>query len=169
MGNSSKRVFGDSFNFKSLSRSPVNELGVVYLFGVLHDAFDFQIESIQSGFPDCIARRRIAEGRWEELRIEFEFKSKSFVTHGHDVEGVDIIVCWKHNWPDCPKHLRVIELSTFIRDAESLTHAIRGKRKPLSAWQLFAQKHRLAGRSFRDISRLWTQQKSTAGEAKPRR
>jgi len=52
-----KRTFGEKINFKSLSCAPINELGVVYLFGVLHDALDFKIESIQAGFPDCIARR----------------------------------------------------------------------------------------------------------------
>ena len=57
---SRKRVFGDKIGFKSLSCAPVNELGVVYLFGVLHDTFDFRIESIQSEFPDCIARRRVS-------------------------------------------------------------------------------------------------------------
>jgi hypothetical protein len=92
------RIFGDSLNFKSLSRAPVNELGVVYLFGVLHEVFDLEIESIQAGFPDCIARRKIAKGRWEELRIEFEFESKSFIAHGHDPSKADVIVCWIHNW-----------------------------------------------------------------------
>ena len=69
---SRKRVFGDKIGFKSLSCAPVNELGVVYLFGVLHDTFDFKIESIQSGFPDCVARRKKGQNRWEEVRIEFE-------------------------------------------------------------------------------------------------
>jgi hypothetical protein len=45
-----KRVFGDKVQFKSLSCAPVNKLGVVYLFGVLHDTFDFKIESI----PYCL-------------------------------------------------------------------------------------------------------------------
>jgi len=92
-----QRVFGDKVQFKSLSCAPVNELGVVYLFGVLHDTFDFQIESIQAGFPDCLARRRIGANRWEEVRIEFEYESRSFVAHRHDPTGVDVIVCWKHN------------------------------------------------------------------------
>jgi hypothetical protein len=62
-----KRIFGKKINFKSLSCAPVNELGVVYLFGVLHDSFDFKIESIQASFPDCIARRQISRDKWEEL------------------------------------------------------------------------------------------------------
>jgi len=94
-----KRIYGTKLDFKSLSCAPVNELGVVYLFGVLHDAFDFKIESIQSAFPDCIARRQVASGKWEELRIEFEYMSKSFYQHKHDPKRADIIVCWKHNWP----------------------------------------------------------------------
>ena len=64
-----KRLFGDKIAFNSLSCAPVNELGVVYLFGVLHDTFDFKIESIQSGYPDCLARRKIGNNRWEEVRI----------------------------------------------------------------------------------------------------
>ena len=39
------RVFGNKINFKSLSCAPVNELGVVYLFGVLlifNSCFTFQ-------------------------------------------------------------------------------------------------------------------------------
>lgn len=150
-----RRVYGDPLNFKSLSRKPVNEHGVIYLFGVLHKSFDLQVESIQSGFPDCIARRRVAEGRWEEVRIEFEYESKSFCAHGHDPDGADIIVCWKHNWSSCPDRIEVIELSSLLRDARALGDDIRAKRKPLSAWQLFAQRHRLAGRSFAEISSLW--------------
>ena len=87
-----RRVFGNRIDFKSLSCSPVNEHGVVYLFGVLHDTFDLQIESIQAGFPDCIARRKIGKNRWEEVRIEFEFKSKNFVAHKHDPDGADMII-----------------------------------------------------------------------------
>jgi hypothetical protein len=154
-----RRIFGDFLNFKSLSRAPVNELGVVYLFGVLHNVFDLEIESIQAGFPDCIARRKIAKGRWEELRIEFEFESKSFIAHGHDPAKADVIVCWIHNWRQCPKRIEVIELSSLVNDAESLSSEIRSSRKKLSEWQLFSQKHRLSGKSFAEISRLWKEQK----------
>ncbi|HWQ69538.1 MAG TPA: hypothetical protein VN494_06240 [Patescibacteria group bacterium] len=165
MPRTSRRVYGDSLSFKSLSRAPVNELGVVYLFGVLHDVFGLEIESIQAGFPDCIARRKVTEGRWEELRIEFEFESKSFLAHGHDPAQADIIVCWLHNWHDCPVGIEVIELSSMVKDAESLSREIRSSHKKLSDWQLFAQKHRLAGRSFSEISKLWKERKSLAGES----
>ncbi len=153
-----KRVFGDKVSFKSLSCAPVNELGVVYLFGVLHDTFDFRIESIQSGFPDCIARRRVAPNRWEELRIEFEYDSKSFLSHGHNPDAVDLIVCWIHNWKECPKGIEIIELSSLLGTAEQIDNQIK-KNRQLTAWQKFCQKKRLEGLDFGKIAELWKEQK----------
>jgi hypothetical protein len=153
-----KRIFGDKIAFKSLSCAPVNELGVVYLFGVLHDTFDFKIESIQAGFPDCVARRKVGANRWEEVRIEFEYDSRSFKAHGHDPAGVDVIVCWLHNWTECPKNIEIIELSTLLGDAEHIDSQIQTKRA-LTAWQKFAQQKRLEGKSFAEIALIWKEQK----------
>jgi hypothetical protein len=153
-----KRIFGDKVQFKSLSCAPVNELGVVYLFGLLHDTFDLKIESIQAGFPDCVARRRIAPNRWEEVRIEFEYESRSFISHGHDPTGVDVIVCWKHNWTNCPEEIEIIELSTLLGDVEQIDKEIKTEKK-LTAWQLFCQQKRLEGLAFSEAARLWREQK----------
>lgn len=170
-----KRIFGDKIAFKSLSCAPVNELGVVYLFGVLHETFDFKIESIQSGYPDCLARRKVGNNRWEEVRIEFEFDSRSFKAHGHDPSGVDVIICWKHNWRDCPKRIEVIELSSLLGDAEQIDNQIQRK-KALTEWQIFSQQKRLEGLTFTEIARLWKNQKNeekpnkaNAADAKKRR
>src|SRR5258708_23020756 len=54
-------------------------------------------------------------GQWQHVRIEFEFESKNFHYHGHDATKCDIIVCWKHNWPDKPEHLDVVELRQVVR------------------------------------------------------
>jgi len=157
---SRKRIFGDKVDIKSLSCSPVNELGVVYLFGVLHETFDMKIESIQSGYPDCIARRRIGNNRWEEVKIEFEFDSRSFKTHGHDPDHVDMIVCWKHNWHQCPKHIEIIELSSVLGVAEQIDTEIKSEKK-LNAWQEFCQKKRLEGiESFAEVAKLWNKEKA---------
>lgn len=152
-----KRIFGEKISFKSLSCAPVNELGVVYLFGVLHDTFDFKIESIQSGFPDCIARRKVGKDRWEEVRIEFEYDSKSYETHRHDPDNIDVIVCWKHNWEKCPKEIEVIELSTLIFDVEHIDRQVKITKK-LNAWQLFCRQKRLEGLNFSNIAKLWRNQ-----------
>jgi hypothetical protein len=39
----------------------------------------------------------------------------NFRDHGHPLTGCDVIVCWLHNWPDCPAHIEVLELSSFIK------------------------------------------------------
>lgn len=90
-----------------LQYAPKNEIGVVYLFAHVARKKQFRIEEIRPQFPDCIAYRR--SGDKEKLvRIEFEYKSSSFKAHGHDPKKCDCIVCWHHDWPDCP--LEVIEL-----------------------------------------------------------
>ncbi|HEY1939825.1 MAG TPA: hypothetical protein VGJ33_17975 [Candidatus Angelobacter sp.] len=40
--------------------------------------------------------------------------SRNFVTHGHDPKKCDVIVCWTHNWPECPEWIEVVELSREI-------------------------------------------------------
>jgi hypothetical protein len=35
--------------------------------------------------------------------------------HGHPLTGCYVIVCWHHNWPDCPAHIEVLEISTLIK------------------------------------------------------
>lgn len=159
MKSKKRRVFGPKINFKSLSCAPINEHGVVYLFGVLHEAFDFKIESVQAGFPDCIARRQIGKDRWEEIRIEFEFNSRSFLAHHHDPDGVDMIVCWKHDWSTCPEHIEVIELSSMIKNLESIAEEVKEPKK-LSAYNEFCRQKRLEGYSFQDISRQWSEHKA---------
>jgi hypothetical protein len=144
-----RRKIGKRINFRSLAHAPTNEQGVVYLFGMVHDKLDFTIESVQTGFPDCIARREMGDGRAERFRIEFEFESISFHRHRHDPDGADVIVCWKHNWPKCPDHLEVIEL------AEIIGYWANGEPASLSEYQRFCQRKRLDGFSFTQIAKLW--------------
>lgn len=53
--------------------------------------------------------------RHRRVRIEFEFESRNFRDHGHPSNGCDVIVCWRHNWPECPSNLEVVELSRVIQ------------------------------------------------------
>ena len=52
--------------------------------------------------------------KWEDVWIEFEFKSSHFKAHNHDINECDVIVCWEHDWKDCP--IEVIELRTKIME-----------------------------------------------------
>jgi hypothetical protein len=108
-------TYGDPIDFRGLRHEPVNEDGVVFLFGMVARELGYMVEAIQAGFPDCEAKRQIQPGKWQRVRIEFEFESRNFRDHGHSVDGCDMIVCWRHNWPDCPTHLEVVELANVIK------------------------------------------------------
>jgi hypothetical protein len=73
----------------------------------------YMVEAVQTGYPDCEAKRQVAKGKWERVRIEFEFESRNFRDLGHNPDECDIIVCWRNNWPDCP--IEVVELATEIK------------------------------------------------------
>lgn len=94
--------------------APANEQGVIILFGKLAERLGFLILALQTPFPDCTALRRTPSGNWEIVTIEFEFESKNFCYHRHDPAGCDFIVCWEHNWPDCPENLKVIALREHV-------------------------------------------------------
>lgn len=96
-----------------LRYAPHNEMGVVFLFAHLCRRMQLHVESVQAGFPDCIALQRVG-GKERRIRIEFEFRSSSFRAHGHPPEGCDWIVCWEHDWPDVPAHLKVVELREYF-------------------------------------------------------
>lgn len=83
------------------------------LFGMLAKDLGFLIEAVQKEFPDCEAKRQIAPDQWQRVLIEFEFESKNFGEHGHPENGCDVIVCWHHNWDQCPKHIEVLDLSVI--------------------------------------------------------
>jgi hypothetical protein len=104
------QLYGEPIDFRGLRHAPINEQGVVYLFGMVSRELGFYIEAIQQGFPDCEGKYLHDQKRnlWAKARIEFEFRASSFKEHGHDPNGCDFIVCWIDDWPDCP--VTVIEL-----------------------------------------------------------
>jgi hypothetical protein len=113
-------TYGNPIDFPGLRHEPVNEQGVVLLFGMLAKDLGYVIEAAQHGFPDCEAKRQIGPERWQRVRIEFEFESRNFRDHGHPPTGCDVIVCWRHNWDECPENLEILELSNAIK---SLAHS----------------------------------------------
>jgi len=110
-------TYGNPLDFHKMRHEPVNEQGVVLLFGMLAEDLGYIVEAVQNSFPDCEAKRRISPTRWQRVLIEFEFESRNFRDHGHPPTGCDIIVCWRHNWDECPAHLEVIELSSVIKSS----------------------------------------------------
>ena len=112
-------VFGPALTPLAMAHAPTNEMGVLFLFGMLAAELGFIALRIQSEFPDCKAMRRVDAKRWQEVWIEFEFESRNFLAHMHRLDGCDLIVCWEHNWPDCP--LEVVELKQALSRRQGLT------------------------------------------------
>lgn len=95
---------GEMMAGRRMLNEPVNEQGVVLLFGEMAGELGFLIERVGTRFPNCVASRRVG-GEWKEVRIEFEFLSSRF---DHDPAGCDLVVCWEHDWKGCP--VEVLEL-----------------------------------------------------------
>jgi hypothetical protein len=108
-------VYGEPLGLAAMAHAPTNELGVLFLFGIVAADLGFRVERLQAAFPDCEAKREVAPGKWELVLLELEIYSRNFKLHRHDPRGCHGIVCWKHNWPDCPEWLEVIELSKVVK------------------------------------------------------
>ncbi len=102
-------IYGPLMNPSPLAHGPTNELGVLFLFGTVAAQLGFVVTWIRSEFPDCEAMILVGPEKWQRIRIEFEYESRNFLKHMHDAKECDLIVCWKHNWPECP--VEVLELS----------------------------------------------------------
>jgi hypothetical protein len=113
---------GSMLGFRAFVHVPTYENEIVAIFGAIAHEIGFEIISNRAEFPDCKANRKI-EGstrrRYIECLIEFELRSSDFKAHKHPVNGCDLIVCWEHDWKDCP--LEVLELKKTIQ--------------PLSGWR----------------------------------
>jgi hypothetical protein len=124
---SDRPVCGSPLDLGGLRYAPSNEGGVIFLFGEMAKPLGFLVESIQTRFPDCEAKRQVAPGEWQTVRIEFEYESRNFRDHGHDPEGCDMIVCWNHNWPECPINIEVIALNDEIKRLNATNEASLGR------------------------------------------
>lgn len=113
-----KAEYGEPIDFRGLRHAPLNEQGVVYLFGVVSRELGFIIESVRTGFPDCEGKRKVPgkEGRWERVNIEFEYKSSHFKEHKHNADECDLIVCWEDDWKESP--LEVLSLKERMKKLE---------------------------------------------------
>ncbi|HEV2120632.1 MAG TPA: hypothetical protein VGS11_11105 [Candidatus Bathyarchaeia archaeon] len=107
---------GPKIDYPGLTYAPINEQGVVLLFGMMSDDLGFSIEAIRQGFPDAlVVDYRANPNRGVKKSIEFEFTSSHFARQKHPVKGAQIIVCWEHDWKNVPKEIEVLELKSLIQ------------------------------------------------------
>lgn len=117
-----KSIVGSLINFRGLVYSPINEQGVVFLFGRILEDLNLYIEEIRIKYPDCVARRYTGKG-WERVYIEFEYQASNFLQHGHDPSECNIIVCWENDLSETDKKklpgIEVFELKSLIEELDS--------------------------------------------------
>ncbi|MBL8875398.1 MAG: hypothetical protein JNM86_06335 [Phycisphaerae bacterium] len=106
-------VYGARLEGCDMVHAPTNEQGVVLLFGMLARKLGFLIEMVQTGYPDCEAKRMGADGKLRKVRIEFEFVSSRF---DHNPDECDLIVCWEDD--SNPTNLEVLELKNHVGKKE---------------------------------------------------
>jgi len=109
-------LVGPPINFRGLIYAPINENGVIFLFSKVAEDLGITIEGIQVKFPDAFGKR-YERNKGYPITIEFEYKSSDYERHGHPKEGCDLIVCWEHDWKECP--IQVIELKSLAKELHS--------------------------------------------------
>jgi hypothetical protein len=112
---SAEKVGQEVINFRGIIYEPTNENGVQDVFNAAKEDLGFKIESRPTQFPDMIAIRKTEKGSFR-VKIEFEYLSSHYQQHRHPVDEHNlIIVCWIHDWTNCPSNLEVIELKSRIK------------------------------------------------------
>lgn len=106
---------GRTLNFRAFVYAPTSEHDVVQIFGNVAEELGFEIVGNRSAFPDCEARRVQPSARetFKRCLIEYEFASSDYRKHKHPLSGCDLVVCWDHDWHDCP--IEVLELKSEIK------------------------------------------------------
>lgn len=111
---SSEGAYGERLEGCWMAHAPLNELGVVMLFGMLASELGFIVEIVRPGYPDCEAKRLYPDNRWRRVRIEFEYASSRF---DHDANGCDLVVCWIDDSRKCP--VEVLELRKVMKERKN--------------------------------------------------
>lgn len=75
--------------------NPKNEMEVIMLFSKIDTALGMRPVRLKvNTYPDGIYEMN---GEW--TFVEFEYRSSNFVTHGHQAERTDLVICWIHDRP----------------------------------------------------------------------
>ena len=100
---------------RDLTYALLSENGVIFFFSKVAEDLGITIEGIQDKFPDAFGKR-YEQDKGYPVTIEFEYRSSDYERHGYPKEGCDLIVCWEHDWKECP--IQVIELKSLLKELQ---------------------------------------------------
>ncbi len=104
-----KSIVGDLIGRRNIVYAPVNRSGVLLLFARLLDEFDMLVEETAEDCSYVIVRRRVDKG-WERIQVNLAYKSSDYTRN--DFSDNELLICWNHDWQDCP--LKVFELKQLF-------------------------------------------------------
>ena len=108
-----EEFYGEPMPLGVMNYAPTNEFGVVAVFVTYRKELGFPIlEIIRPQFPDAVVLEKFGD-RYVRRYVEFEFKSSGYKKHLKERKKCHYVVCWKHNWKDCP--VKVVELRKEIK------------------------------------------------------
>ena len=96
----------------------IDEKAVIFLFGRIFRFLNFDDVTVgheKAGDLDAWAWN---EREMRDTIIEFEATSRNFDIHKHDPKKCNLIVCWEHNWKQCPSNIEVLELKYLWEKAQ---------------------------------------------------
>jgi hypothetical protein len=104
--------YGEPMELGLMRWTPTNEMGVVALFIEFRKELGFPIvDFIRPQFPDAAVFEQTKNGHVKRY-IEFEYRSTGFRSHLTSNRKCHYVVCWEHDWKDCP--IPAIELKVKI-------------------------------------------------------
>jgi hypothetical protein len=131
-----KSIVGELVGKRGIVYAPVNRAGVLLIFSRLLDEFEMLVEETAEDCRYIIARRKVDTGqpgpsRWERVKIALAYESleiqKENKSNIESDGSADLLICWQHNWPDCPLEtfeLRSLFATVATASAELLNPAV---------------------------------------------
>lgn len=127
-------------------RQPINEMGVVALFCVIFNwmrqvpfvieqkkiHYFHQIKYVQTGFPDACIICRVEHSieKYQDLHIEFEYKSFEYLIHKHhhcSTKSCEMIICWEDNARSNPSRSKSENVKKMPHVLELKDYLVTGK------------------------------------------
>lgn len=114
-----RRIVGEPIDFRGLRYAPINKQGVVFVFAMASRDLGYIIECMGPEFPDAEGKRCFDKenNQWEHVNLGIGYRSSEIKELGIDESLCDVIVCWVHDWMDCP--FEVLELRNSLGQIDS--------------------------------------------------
>ncbi|MEN8222316.1 MAG: hypothetical protein ABFR36_03570 [Acidobacteriota bacterium] len=119
IGNKKDQGKAEKLNFRGIKYAPVDTRGVIYIFGLVSEELSYIVESFGKD-KFCFSGKRnlsLEKEKWEPVNFSFTLNSSDLESSGRLSKNCELLVCWKHDWKECP--VEVLELSSVLPGLEN--------------------------------------------------